>query len=323
MAQLIKNPDPIRTMYLHIRSKDCIQNTTGFNTDLTIDLLQAIQADPDEVIDVAMISMALPHSFYCISSHLENDTIKYDTSQTMTFPTQNYDPWEVIRVCNADASFGAIFTASYDMYTNKVSFLNTTGSSHTIEWTSSGAANPLGFSSSGDVTVAASATTTSPDVLDLATIHSVIVRSDLAQGNVLTSDSGGIGILQKVNIDVDPNSVIYMNSTDNGTVSLSYAPAIDRIGFRFEDQNGKLLQTNNRNFEFSVRFHVHQLIPRLSSHVIPRRDQVEVAEPTTLVKNPDQTLGEALTGTNEFKTAIEEPVPIHEAVNDIILDALL
>ena len=334
MATLIQSPEPIRTIYLHVRSKDALQQTTGYNTDFCIDLLQAVQADADEVIDITLISASIPHSFYGISAHLGNDTIVYDTNQTLTLLTQNYDPWELVRVINADAAFNAIFTASYNIYNNKMIFTNTTGISHDLNWTSSGAANPLGYQLAADETITAGSSSSSPDMVDLATIHSIIIRSDMAQGNVQTTNSGGLSMLQTINVNVDPFSMIYLDATDVPTVSLSHAPAIDRVCFRFEDQNGKLLQMNNRNFEFTVRFHVHLLVPRHNPTATTIINQVAATPAATsapLVRNPLQTIGQALAGTNAFlPPTVAQPPPaatrrvsIEHAINETILDSLI
>jgi hypothetical protein len=327
------SPEPIRTIYLHVRSKDCAQLTPGFNTDMSIDLLQAVQAASDEVIDVTMISAAIPHSFYPISAYLENDTIVYDTTETLTLPAKFYDPWELVRVINADTAFNAIFTCSYDIYTNKLSFTNTTGISHVLNWSTSGAKNPLGYLDTADEIVLAAGVSSSTDMVDLATIHSIIIRSDMSQGNVLTTSSGGLTVLQVINVNVDPMSIIYLDQTDLSTVSLSHAPAIDRISFRFEDQNGKLLDLQNRRFEFSIRFHIHKLIktesvkttptPALPLPIPAPLPSPALPSPLPLpapVLNPNRTIGETLQGVNQFVT---QQVPIEQAVEETILDALL
>src|SRR5210317_826586 len=179
---------PLRTTILHIRSKDATQITTGLNSNFNVNLISAIECGEDEEIHAQLISAEIPNSCYYISSAVNNNTIVYDTNQTFTFPSKNYDPKELLRVINEDASFP--FTVTRDKYTNKLSFTNNTPDSHDINWTSSLARKLLGFGEAADETVASGGTTTSPGLLDLATIHSFFIKSDLAAGNVLSTRAG-------------------------------------------------------------------------------------------------------------------------------------
>ena len=64
---------------LHIRSKDVTKDDV-YNSFFTVNLKQPISATNDEEIHVSLISCEIPHSFYCISSDLQNNTIIYDSS---------------------------------------------------------------------------------------------------------------------------------------------------------------------------------------------------------------------------------------------------
>ena len=256
-----QSANPSSTTYLHVRSKDGDQLSAGYNTHFTINLASAIRSDADQVINISMISASIPYSFYPVSDSLSNNKIIYDDVQTFTLPEQNYDPYELVRVINADATFGAIFTASYNYYTNKLTLTNSTGVNHTLNWSLSNCVKVLGYVDDPDVIVAAAGSSTSSGMIDFATIHSIILRSNLAQGNVLSTNAGQSSILQKININSDPYGIIYLDATDIRQVSLSYAPAIDKIEFRLEDQNGKLLQLSEINYEFSLLFEVFHLDP--------------------------------------------------------------
>ena len=241
-VQTTQSTNPSSSTYLHIRSKDGEQLSNGYNTHFSVNLASAIRSEPDQVINVSMISASIPYSFYPISNSLSNNKIIYDDVETFTLPEQNYDPYELIRIINDDAIFGAIFSASYSYYTNKLTLTNITGVNHTLNWTLSNCVKVLGYVDDPDVVVVPAGESTSSGMIDFATIHSIIVRSNLAQGNVLSTNSGQSSILQKININSDPYGIIYLDATDIRQVSLSNAPAIDKIEFRLEDQNGKLLQ---------------------------------------------------------------------------------
>ena len=286
MSATTQSVNPSSTTYLHIRSKDGEQLSQGYNTHFAINLASAIRSDSDQVINISMISASIPYSFYPISDSLSNNKIIYDGVETFTLPEQNYDPYELVRIINDDVTFGAIFTASYSYYTNKLTLTNSTGVNHTLNWTLSNCVKVLGFVDDPDVVVVPGGTSTSSGMIDFATIHSIILRSNLAQGNVLSTNSGQSSILQKININSDPYGIIYLDATDIRQISLSHAPSIDKIEFRLEDQNGKLLQLNEINYEFSLLFEVYHLDPIIHAEMLippsARRDlQLGMNTPAT------------------------------------------
>jgi len=243
---------PLRTTILHIRSKDATQITTGLNSNFNVNLISAIECAEEEEIHAQLISAEIPNSMYNISSAVNNNTIVYDTNQTFTFPEQNYDVKELLRVINADASFP--FAATHNKYTNKLTFTNDTVASHDINWTSSLANKLLGYGEANDETVASSGTTTSPGMVDLATIHSIFIKSDLSSANVISTRAGNSTTLQKISIDVNTYGIVYLNQQDYRTVSILQKPNISNITFQLTDQNNNLLDFNDINYEFSIQF---------------------------------------------------------------------
>jgi len=250
---------PLRTTYLLIRSKDAIQLTAGLNTHFQVNLVSPIVANQGEEIHTSIISASIPHSFYAVSSNLGNNTIVYDNTHIFTLPSQNYDPKELIRVINVDPLFP--FTASYNRYTNKVSFTNKTLVSHTLNWTLSGANKVVGYGSDSDMVVLPSATTTSSSMLDLATIHALMIRSDIAQSNTLSTRTGNSTILQKINVDSTPYGLVYIDGTDTKTHSITQAGRIDTITMQIEDQEGRIIDLLNINYELTLQFDIYPISP--------------------------------------------------------------
>ena len=126
--------------------------------------------------------------------------------------------------------------------------------SHTLNWTLSNAKKVLGFGVSTDAVVGAGATSISTGMADLATIHAIMIKSDLAAGNVLSTRAGNSTTLQKISIDVNTFGIVYLNQQDFRTVSVLQKPVIDSINFRLTDQNDNLLDLNDINYEFSIQF---------------------------------------------------------------------
>ena len=248
---------PINSTILHIRSKDATQLVSGFNTDFNVNLVNPININQNEEVHISMMSAEVPYSFYNLSSDLNNNILKYDTTETLTFVNQDYSVLDVRDFFNNNTAFANIFTTTYDTQKNKLSFLNKTGATHTIDLNNSSINKVIGFDENDTQrTITAGSTLESDYVCNLATIHSIFVKSSMATGNVISTRIGNSTTLQKISVDVNSNGIIYLNQSDFRQVSVSQSNIIDSITFRITDQNDNLLQLNNVNFELSFLFEV-------------------------------------------------------------------
>ncbi len=320
---------PIKSVVLHIRSKDSNQNTSGYNTDFSVNMIQPVLSTAEEEIHISLMSAEIPYSFYCISSELNNNILKYDTTETLTFDSQDYDIEQVKDFFNADTNFSAIFTTTYNEQKNKMSFKNITASSHTIDLNNSTLNKVIGFDENDTQrTVAAGATLTSDYVCNLATVHSIFVKSNMATGNVLSTRAGNSTTLQKISVDTNSNGIIYLNQSDFRQVSVSQVNVIDAITFRITDQNDNLLQLNNVNFELSFLF---ELYPKYN----PEKDKSVSNRRRSIITNNNQDMSNIQTQNNliarpnnqnediDNTHPIENTTEIQHKSNRIVLDNLL
>ena len=268
---------PISSTVLHIRSKDAVQNITGYNTNFTVNLVNPINMRTNEEAHISVMSVEIPYSFYNISNELSNNTLVYDNagtvgSTTLTFESQDYSVFDLVDYLNADTDFSSIFTTSYNRQKNKISFLNKTGVSHIIKLATSLINKVIGFDEDDtDRTVAGGATLESDFVCNLATVHSILVKSSMGQANVLSTRAGNSTTLQKISVDTNSNGIIYMNQQDFRQVSISQSNVIDLITFEITDQNNNLLQLQNVNYEFSILFEIYPRFLREELTENPRR----------------------------------------------------
>ena len=322
---MISTRQPIRTTILHVRSKDALQLDQTLNTNFSIQLSDHIMAQADEEIHAQMISAEIPYSCYNISPSVNNNTIVFNTNQTFTLPPKNYDDLELVRVINAEASFP--FSVTHDIYTNKLTFTNTSGAPVVINWTSSLANKLLGYGEAVDETILAGATTISPGMLDLATIHSFFIKSDLASGNVLSTRAGNSTTLQKISVDMNGYGIIYLNQQDYRTVSVLQKPSISNITFRMTDQNDNLVDLNDINYEFSIQFMVFRRPPTESLTPPNRRasqpiQQQPVAQP--MVQGNSLEIIDDVVEENANDThPIDGKTEIEKVAEKTILDAII
>ena len=327
---------PVSSTVLHIRSKDATQNKTGFNTDFGVNLINPINILKDQEAHISIMSVEIPYSFYNISSDLNNNTIVYDTSNTLTFTDQDYSVFELKDFFNNDTGFSAIFTTTYDKQKNKMKFLNKTSDSHTINLSSSLINKVIGFDEdTTDRTIAGGAALESDFVCNLATVHSILIKSSMGQANVLSTRAGNSTTLQKISVDVNSNGIIYMNQQDFRQISISQSNVIDQINFEITDQNNNLLQLQNVNFEFSVLFEIYPRYIREQERSNQRRGLIP---PSQLTLGQTQNQPSNISTQNQFinrpetvavSTDVDDTHPIEgqtelqHKTNRIILDQLI
>ena len=253
---------PISSHIVHIRSKAAPQLTAGYNSHFKFLLEDPIKINQGEQINITMSSGEFPYSFYNVSSDVNNRGIIIDDGGIeFNFGNGNYSIYELRDVINA--SSGALkFSATFDVRTMKLTLTNTDTVSHTINWGQSTAAKMMGFDNNpdNDDVVAAGNSTTSDFVVNMCSVHSLMVRSNIATGNVQSTTHSNSTILQKISIDQNGFAMIYLNQDDYRTTNITQQPQIDQIEIKITDQNNNLIQFNNVNYEMSLIFQVYEKV---------------------------------------------------------------
>ena len=245
---------------IHIRSKDVRQLTDGFNTDMQISLDAEIKRrNANQDIHISLSSAEIPLTYYQFSSNLDNLNLYVDGAPSLVLLEGNYDIYELTDNITADVTFP--FNATYNQNTGKVTLTNTTGGPLTINFSqenSRGLAKALGFERTDEL-VAGGASTSSDGVVNLQTVHTIFLYTDLGASNVITTEKGNYeSILDKIPVLERPLDIIHYNPylTSNFTTVLTN-DVISNFRLALRDQNGKLLQMNNVRFELSLLIEVH------------------------------------------------------------------
>ncbi len=248
---------PLRQYVVHIRSKDA-EREGLLNSHLFINLQEPININPKtEQIHQIVLSGEIPNSMYNISSDIKNDTIIYNTNSTFTLTNKNYDIHELIRVITDDTNFP--FSAVYDKFTMKITLTNTSGSTQVINWSSSNINKVLGWKSDSiDETILSGQTTTSPNIIDLASIHSLFIKSNASSNMVFSTRKGFSQTIQKVSIDVNTGMIIYLNQNDSRQHTVLNSN-IDVMDLRITDQNDNLVNFNDINYELTIGFFIYPI----------------------------------------------------------------
>mgnify|MGYP003133353847 CR=1 FL=1 len=288
---------------VHIRSKDAVNFPEGedLRTHFEIILGMPITCFEDEFLQLEVASMEVPFSFYGTNNNNNILQIRElgQPDVNLTIPQGNYNIDELIEQIetqmNAGTAIGATYTWTYDIITNKVTVATDSAQSCIFLFNSGSEANNLaspfgrsiakqiGWTGDFDITITNGNPQTGNSRVDLITIHSLYLRSNISLGNTLTSQTGtNSSILVKVPIEVNPLEMIYFSNESFGA-GRNYLSdrSITNLIFRLSDQNGNTIDLGDEiNFEFTLIFTVHK--KRLRSNKVKERIQfsesVEVDE---------------------------------------------
>lgn len=244
---------------IHIRSKDCTELTTGFNTHLKVpgngNLLPAIQRKIGHQLHVSISSAEIPYTFYNVTTHLKSNQIEVDGAASLQLPDGNYDIYDLVTDITADATFP--FSMTFDRNTYKVKLTNTSGGNKTLNFDSQNSrelAKMLGFDRE-ETEVLSGATITAQGVVNLRPVHSIFLHSDLATTNVYTTENNGIeNILDKIPLgEVGYGQIITYDPYESAPFSsVVDVEVVSLFEISLRDQNGELIQLNGTRYEISL-----------------------------------------------------------------------
>ena len=312
---------PLRTNILHIRSKETAE-IDNLNTNFSVTLKNAIAVNENEIVHVTLTSLELPYSFYNISSALNNNVLVYENSigvkTTLTLLSQDYSINQLVTYLNADTGFSAVFTTSYNKQRMKITFINKDIEARFIYFSDSNINKLIGWEDTQiDIDIPVDLVgIESSGVINMASVHSLFIRSNLSTGNIQSSRNGNSTILQKVSVDRNSGGIIYFNQNDQQQVSVLNPQVISTIEIRITDQNDNTIDLNNVNYEMSFLFEIFEApkqIPNVKNMIVPngRNNRNNTRTGQNNIIQEENT---------ELKTEIEEP---EKTDNRIVLDELL
>ena len=315
---------PIKEYILHIRSKDC-DRTGDLNSHLFIDLAEAIIFD-SKIYECHMVVLSgeIPFTMYNVSSDLKNNILNHTVNGealTFTFTNKNYDINEIVKVLNDNTAFK--FTVSYDRFTMKLTFTNNNAFTCILNLSTSTANKILGFvENASDITVLANQSTTSTGVVDLATIHSIFIKSNTSSNMIFSTRAGFSSTIQKISIDVNSGGIIYLNQNDSRQHTVLHSD-INFLELKLTDQNNNLLNFNNINYEITIAFYIYPL------NKIVRTQTLNIRNNQVLASNNNQNNMQPFNSNFQLNPIQEEEqiintvTPIEHKANRLIIDDII
>lgn len=257
--------DSTPSVVIHINSRDAYQFidpelSTGFN----IILDETIEAQDDEYMILSLNDASIPYSFYNIDyKNKYLNIIESQIDDTNIFniqiiiPEMNYNAYEfstmIQSLLNNSTQHNIIYTITYDKKTNKFTYL-INKNNHKVIFNFSNFDSPylqMGFNKSSSITLLHNTPLISPNSIQMFSVSSLYIRTNLNNNNISTSTNGYNNILQKIMVNSGPNSVINhmpINSHDN----LIFSKTFSTLEIRLTDSENRLIDLQGLHWELSL-----------------------------------------------------------------------
>ncbi len=242
----------MKEIILHCRSKDCEKVTQGtVNSHIQVVLPEAIIPKANEKINVKLVSAEIPYSWHNVSENLDNNYITYDSNETIQLGSKNYTATELMKFLNSMNEQPFSFT--YDLFTGRVTITNKDIVDHTINFGVGNIRSVLGAKNQDEI-IKAGNSKELESLLDLVSVHAVYVKTSLASGNVMSTNTTNSTTLQKIQVENNSGSIIYLDLTSFITVSELQSHIIDTFDMQLCDQNNRLIDLNLVDWEATLVF---------------------------------------------------------------------
>tara|TARA_R110000803_G_scaffold175893_2_gene238442 strand:- start:1849 stop:2901 length:1053 start_codon:yes stop_codon:yes gene_type:complete len=273
--------DIVASNQLHIRSKDCVAYQEGITTNFHLTLESPIICYSDEMIIVNLATAEIPYTFNGVNVNnnvLEFEEYDYDiinniysnprTIISIRITKGNYNITqlmdEVIEKMNNNSVFSNPYSVVYNEITNTLIISINSNIIGCKLLVNSGINKnksiftQLGYSKDTDILFNSNIDAISDGNVDLATIHSIYLRTNLGLINTLSSSTRNItNILTKIPINVNALEMIYFTPLDRSGYNLLQQTSIKHIQISITDQNDNIIDLGkNINWELSLVFDI-------------------------------------------------------------------
>jgi hypothetical protein len=255
MTYLFKN-----NYIIHVRSNEVTQLTDGFNTHMRVALdTNSIVVNQNQQFRLSLHSANIPNNIYNVSKNTLNNFIIVDGTNHV-IPAGFYSIFVLLDYLNSLAlglAFEFIDTQS------NVKITNTSASTTTLNFASS-VANSQGFVkmigfTEVDRLIQPSSSTTGTKVVNMTSVKTIYVYSSLSVANAVTTSVNNFqNIIATVPITSAPREIINFREDSKNFTNILNDQKINIFTLELRDQQGRLIQLNDSNYDLSFLLEVYE-----------------------------------------------------------------
>ena len=212
--------------------------------------LNTLEIDEGHYIYLSIVHVSIPYSFYNV--HENNNRLEYicnNLGYVINIPVSNYNINQLISYLS---SAMPSFTITYSSKTNKITFKHSTHDF--IILSSSTCYRILGFNENKSY-ISELFTLVSENCINLMTINSIFLLSNLLTYNISSSIPNSQNILCQVPVNNGPNSLIHYYNK-NGFRTNLFLKYINDISLRLVDEYNNDINLNGLHFRVTLQLDV-------------------------------------------------------------------
>lgn len=244
---------------IFIRSKDGIFINENNRSSFSIVLKRTLRKAEDELFKIIVQSVQIPYTFFNTNSN--NNIIDYKENgilkTPLVIPDGNYNILELAstiqNLLNSNTSFTSEnYTLTYNQIKNKItikslSLSNTEFLFKTGVNLSKSINRQIGYTNDTDITINNSLSSSSDSFVDLISIHSLFIRSNLSSNTTIDSQSlTNTDILVSIPITSNPLSIINFQYYEGMSFNYQKGGNITEIVIELTDQNGNIIDLGKK-----------------------------------------------------------------------------
>jgi hypothetical protein len=288
----------------NVRSKECTQIGL-LNTDIIVNMPISIVIPEDSICEMSVVSAEIPLSFYNISLALENNVFSYyisgnPTLQSITIDDGNYTVDSMIHIINDSQGY---FTMTYDEISNKILITLISPAYDLILLYNVNNYNNQLFGVYSNQLITSIGYLNG--VVNLASVHSLQVRTSLNTGSTISTSNPNSNVCQKIPLQINPYGIIIHNNNNYIQKSYIKSGAIKTFSLQITEQNNKLIDLLGCVYELSFLFK----IIKVESHIT---EEQKISRKERLNQPPivPPPIVPPIEVPSEVSTPIEVPTPI-------------
>ena len=240
----------VESIQINLSSKYATLNN-NLTSDCKFYLNNTLEIPSQHYIFISLTSCNIPYSFYNINS--SNNILNYtinNISYSLVVTQGNYNALNLVSYLNSNLQTG--FTCSYNSITNKITFKHNTYE-FTLNNTGVTILDALGFKNNLN---SSNKTLISDLVLNLQTIQTIYMMTNLSVGNICICNLNKTNILASIPITTGPNTnILYINQ--NGFKNNLYSNIINEIHLKLVDENHKAIDLNYLHWSCTLQLDIH------------------------------------------------------------------
>ena len=212
--------------------------------------LNTLEIDEGHYIYLSVVHVSIPYSFYNV--HANNNKLEYILNgqfYVVNIPVSNYNVNQLITYLSSVMNN---FNITYSSITNKITFQHSTYNFTFLS--SSTCYRILGFSDNKSY-ASSSFILKSANCINLHTINSIFLLSNLMTYNISSSIPNSQNILCQIPVNNSPNSIIHFYNQNNFRTNL-FLKYLNDISLRLVDEYNNDIDLNGLHFRVTIQLDI-------------------------------------------------------------------